>query len=55
MNNESWRARLSMIFKDAWSMFRNGVVSFSLSLKLSWQIFKGKITINQVNKMLKKK
>lgn len=50
----SWRARLSSIMKDAWRFFRNGIVSFSLSLKLSWKVAKGEITTTQIKKMLKK-
>ena len=50
----SWIARLSSIMKDAWRFFRNGIVSFSLSLKLSWKVAKGEITTTQIKKMLEK-
>ncbi|MDR6194724.1 hypothetical protein [Siphonobacter sp. SORGH_AS_0500] len=39
----SLRNRLSSIMHKAWTLFRNGIVSFSLSLKLAWKIDKNQI------------
>jgi hypothetical protein len=45
--------RLLMI--RAWALYRRGVVSMSLSLTMSWQVAKGKITEKQLIKQLFKK
>lgn len=39
----------------AWALFRRGVLSMSLSLTMSWQVTKGKITEKQLMKQLFKK
>jgi hypothetical protein len=59
MNNsdkkrEAWRLRLSLIFKRAWKLFKNGFVSFSMSLKVSWNVNKGKISEATLKKTLLK-
>lgn len=41
--NEKWRSRLRVIMQKAWGLFRHGVVSFSMSLRLSWGIAQGKV------------
>jgi hypothetical protein len=41
--SEKWRSRLRIIMQKAWGLFRHGVVSFSMSLRLSWDIQKGKV------------
>lgn len=53
----SLRNRLKAIMYKAWTLFRNGVVSFSLSLKLAWQIDKNLVPRKQqelLRKLLKR-
>lgn len=52
--SDVWRARLSNIMRKAWTFYKNGIVSFSLSLKLAWQVDKGQITMVNLNKFFKK-
>ena len=47
------KLRMSSVMKMAWKLFRKGMVSFSLSLKISWQLELGKITHTLVSKHLK--
>ncbi|MFB9296041.1 hypothetical protein [Persicitalea jodogahamensis] len=53
--NEKWRSRLRIIMQKAWGLFRHGVVSFSMSLRLSWSISKGKVDEFQLLKKLAKR
>lgn len=41
------------LMKRAWKLFRDGLVSFSLSLKISWRIAKNLTTEAQVYKSMK--
>lgn len=41
------------LMKRAWKLFRDGLISFSLSLKVSWQIAKNLLTESQVYKSMK--
>jgi hypothetical protein len=50
----SKRTRLSNVMKNAWAFFKNGIVSFSISLKLAWSLDKGLITMTLLNKYFKK-
>ena len=50
----TWALRMSMLMKRAWSLFKRGMVSFSMSLKISWQLHKGNVTEAQLKKMLLK-
>lgn len=40
-NKETLRAFRRIIMLRAWGFFRRGVVSLSLSMKLSWSVAKG--------------
>ena len=50
----TWAFRLSEIMHRAWKLFKGGIVSFSLSMKISWKVAKGVITQGQLSKMLVK-
>ncbi|WP_165933383.1 hypothetical protein [Arundinibacter roseus] len=53
---EQWRARLRIIMQKAWGLFRHGIVSFSLSLRLSWSIAKGQTNeFDLLRKLTKRK
>lgn len=43
--SDQLRAKLRLIMQKAWGLFRHGIVSFSMSLRLSWGIQKG--TVNE--------
>ena len=49
------RARLRIIMHKAWGLFRRGIVSFSMSLRLSWSIAKGQTNEYDLMKKLTKK
>jgi hypothetical protein len=49
------RARLRLIMQRAWGLFRHGIVSFSMSLKLSWGIQQGKVNEAKLLTQLHKK
>ncbi|WP_165933462.1 hypothetical protein [Arundinibacter roseus] len=52
--SEKIRSKLRLIMQRAWGLFRKGVVSFSMSLRLSWSIQKGKMNEGQLAKLLKR-
>ncbi|WP_373331398.1 hypothetical protein [Salmonirosea aquatica] len=41
--SEQWRSRLRVVMQKAWGLFKHGIVSFSMSLRLSWGIAQGKV------------
>ncbi len=47
------KLRMRGVMMMAWKLFKSGIVSFSLSLKISWQVSLGKITQSVVSKQLK--
>lgn len=47
------KLRMRGIMRMAWTLFKNGMISFSLSLKVSWQLSMGKITHTAVSKYIK--
>ena len=49
-----WAMRMSEIMLRAWKLFKGGMVSLSLSMKISWKVAKGLITTGQLSKMLAK-
>jgi hypothetical protein len=52
--NEKWAAKMKVLMNRAWGLFRKGLVSFSLSLRLSWALEKGQISEWDLQKKLKK-
>lgn len=50
----AWRARLSSIMHNAWTFFKRGLLSFSLSLKIAWKLDKREVTMTQLNKQFGK-
>ena len=49
-----WAFKLSEIMLRAWKLFKGGLVSLSMSMKISWKVAKGVITQGQLTKMLVK-
>ncbi|MEA5257182.1 hypothetical protein VB264_05245 [Arcicella aquatica] len=47
------KLRMASVMRFAWKLFRKGMVSFSLSLKISWQLELGKLSYTAVSKHLK--
>ena len=41
--SDQLRAKLRLIMQRAWGLFKQGIVSFSMSLRLSWGIHKGQV------------
>lgn len=50
---EKKKLMLRIIMKRAWGLFKNGIISLSISLRLSWAIAKGKITQKSISKIVK--
>lgn len=48
-----WTESLRAIMRRAWSLYRRGVQSLSLSLRLAWRIHKLQISEQDVLKMLR--
>ena len=54
--SDQLRTRLRLIMQRAWGLFKNGIVSFSMSLRLSWAIQKGQVNeANLLTKLRKKR
>ncbi|WP_165933429.1 hypothetical protein [Arundinibacter roseus] len=53
--SEKLRAKLRLIMQRAWGLFHRGVVSFSMSLRLSWGIQKGKVNESTLLSKLRKR
>jgi hypothetical protein len=53
--SDQLRAKLRIIMHKAWGLFKQGIVSFSLSLKLSWSIAQGKTNEYELMRKLAKK
>ncbi len=51
--SKSQKTKMSLIMKKAWKLFKDGLISFSVSLRVSWQIAKGKVKESEIMKMLK--
>lgn len=49
-----WALKMSEIMLRAWKLFKGGMVSLSMSMKISWKVAKGLITTGQLTKMLVK-
>ncbi|NBB22570.1 hypothetical protein GVN20_24665 [Runella sp. CRIBMP] len=43
--------RVRVVMVRAWGLFRKGLLSMSLSLKVSWNLDRGLITLSQVEGM----
>lgn len=55
MHNPRWIERLRAIMYTAWGLYRKGVVSMSLSLRIAWKLAKGQTSEYAVAKQLRKR
>jgi hypothetical protein len=51
---KNWTFKMSEIMLRAWKLFKGGIVSLSMSMKISWKVAKGVITAGQLKKMMLK-
>ncbi|GAB3936972.1 hypothetical protein [Larkinella terrae] len=51
---KEWLTKLRSIMTTAWALFRRGIVTMSMSLKVAWRVVRGEIALDKVYKQLKR-